>query len=54
MANVIPKGTLPSMLSAGTVEPFNAAVGLEVAAGVALVLSKFLEQVFELRAAPRQ
>jgi multicomponent Na+:H+ antiporter subunit B len=51
LANVIPKGTLPAMLSAGTVEPLNAGVGLEVAAGVALVLSKFLEQVFELRQA---
>lgn len=51
LANVLPKGTLPSLLSAGTVEPLNAAVGLEVAAGVALVLSKFLEQVFQLRQA---
>jgi multicomponent Na+:H+ antiporter subunit B len=49
LENVLPKGTLPALLSSGTVEPLNIAVGLEVAAGVALVLGKFLEQLFEFR-----
>lgn len=49
LANVLPWGTLRSLTSAGTVEPLNVATGLEVAAGVALLLGRFLRQVLRIR-----
>jgi multicomponent Na+:H+ antiporter subunit B len=49
LVNALPTGTLGQLLSAGTVEPLNIAVGLEVASGVVLLLSKFLEQALEVR-----
>lgn len=44
LANVIPTGSFGNLFSAGTVPLFNAAVGLEVASGVIVLLSKFLDQ----------
>jgi multicomponent Na+:H+ antiporter subunit B len=44
LANWLPTGTLGSLTSAGMVELFNVAVGMEVASALILLLSKFLEQ----------
>jgi multicomponent Na+:H+ antiporter subunit B len=49
LANYWPYGTLRALTSAGTVEPLNVATGLEVSAGVALLLSRFLQQVLRVR-----
>jgi multicomponent Na+:H+ antiporter subunit B len=44
LANDLPLGTTGSLLSAGTVPLLNIAVGLEVGAGIVLLLAKFLAQ----------
>jgi multicomponent Na+:H+ antiporter subunit B len=49
LANVLPLGQPGQLLSAGTILPINAAVGLEVAGGFVLLLSEFLEQTLVIR-----
>ena len=49
LANVLPLGQPGQLLSAGTIPPINAAVGLEVAGGFVLLLSEFLEQTLVIR-----
>lgn len=44
LANVVPQGTFGMLLSAGTVPILNGAVGVEVASGVVVVISAFLDQ----------
>ncbi|MBN9110849.1 MAG: sodium:proton antiporter [Pseudonocardia sp.] len=44
LANVLPFGTAGSVLSAGTVPLLSAAVGIEVASGVVVLLAGFLRQ----------
>lgn len=51
LANFLPDGTLRSLNSAGTVPLLNTAVGIEVAAGLVLLLSRFFEQDLRIRAA---
>lgn len=53
LANVVPQGTLGTLLSAGTVPILNGAVGVEVASGVVVLISAFLDQAIGLRTAPR-
>jgi multicomponent Na+:H+ antiporter subunit B len=45
MDNVLPIGTTGSLLSAGTVPVLSIAVGVEVTAGVTLILSEFVDQM---------
>jgi multicomponent Na+:H+ antiporter subunit B len=54
LANVAPTGSLGELLSGGTVPVLNAAVGVEVATAVVLLLAAFLEQAVVLRRADRQ
>jgi len=49
LENFLPLGQPGVLLSAGTILPLNAAVGLEVAAGFVLLLSEFLEQTLVLQ-----
>jgi multicomponent Na+:H+ antiporter subunit B len=49
LQNVIPLGTPKALLSGGTIPIANLAVGLEVAGGVALVLSEFVDQALLVR-----
>lgn len=49
LANVIPFGEFGQLLSAGTVEVFNVAVGIEVSCGVVVLLAHFLRQAILLR-----
>jgi multicomponent Na+:H+ antiporter subunit B len=49
LQNVIGLGTAGTILSGGTIPISNLAVGLEVAGGVALVLSEFLDQALLVR-----
>lgn len=51
LADVVPTGTLGQLLSGGTVPILNGAVGVEVASGVVVLLSRFLEQVAVVRRA---
>jgi multicomponent Na+:H+ antiporter subunit B len=44
LANVLPLGTRDSLLSGGSIPVINFAVGLEVAAGFALLFAEFLEE----------
>lgn len=44
LANVLPTGSAGALLSAGTVPLLSAAVGVEVASGVVVLLAGFLEQ----------
>ena len=44
LANVLPVGTRDSLLSGGDIPVINFAVGLEVAAGFALLFAEFLEE----------
>lgn len=50
--NVIAKGSLGTLFSAGTVGLLNGAVGIEVASGVVVLLSRFLEQAIGLEPKP--
>lgn len=45
LANVVPWGHVGDLFSAGTVPLLNGLVGIEVASGVVVLLTKFLEQV---------
>jgi len=47
--NVIPLGRIGSVFSAGTVPIINLCVGLEIAAGLVLILTTFLHQTIVLR-----
>jgi len=47
--NVLPLGTTGSVFSAGIVPLINASVGLEIAAGLVLLLTMFLHQTIVLR-----
>jgi len=49
LANWLPTGTLGDLASAGTVELFNVAVGMEVASALVLLLAKFLDQALVVR-----
>lgn len=49
LTNVLPLGTLRSLVSSGTVLPLNVSVGLEIASGTIVVLAAFLEQALVIR-----
>jgi multicomponent Na+:H+ antiporter subunit B len=49
LANVVPKGRVGSLFSGGALPILNVLVGLEVAAGLTLVLYEFLEQTLMIR-----
>ena len=51
LANILPTGTFGTMLSGGTVPLLNAAVGVEVASGVIVLLAGFLDQLHRTEAA---
>jgi multicomponent Na+:H+ antiporter subunit B len=51
LANILPKGTFGTLLSGGTVPLLNAAVGVEVASGVIVLLAGFLDQLHRTEAA---
>jgi len=53
LANVIPFGTFGSFLSAGTIDLFNFAVGIEISCGVVVLLAHFFEQAIVLRGNPQ-
>lgn len=53
LANVLPRGEAGSLLSAGTVPLLSVAVGVEVAAGVIVLLSRFLDQALTVGGADR-
>ncbi|TDH49789.1 sodium:proton antiporter, partial [Mycobacterium eburneum] len=44
LANLLPTGALGDLLSGGSVALLNAAVGLEVACGMTVLLAQFLAQ----------
>jgi multicomponent Na+:H+ antiporter subunit B len=48
LANVLPVGRWGALLSGGTVPLLNVAVGIEVASGVVVLLSKFLDQALRI------
>ncbi|MEU7133629.1 MnhB domain-containing protein [Streptomyces sp. NPDC046261] len=48
LANTLPHGTFTAMASGGTVPLLNAAVGMEVASGVVVLLAHFLGQALEI------
>ena len=50
LANFLPHGGFGALVSAGTVPLLSAAVGVEVAAGVVVLLAQFLEQAIAVRA----
>jgi multicomponent Na+:H+ antiporter subunit B len=54
LANVIPVGSLGTLFSGGTVPLLNGVVGVEVASGVVVLLSKFFEQAVTVRPRPAQ
>jgi multicomponent Na+:H+ antiporter subunit B len=49
LANVLPTGVFGSLVSAGTVPLFSVAIGVEVAAGVVVLLAGFLAQDLAMR-----
>lgn len=49
LANVVPLGQAGALLSAGTVPVLSAAVGVEVASGVIVLLAGFLDQALRAR-----
>ena len=49
LANVVPQGAFGDLFSAGTVPLLNGVVGVEVASGVVVLISKFLEQALTVR-----
>ena len=54
LANVLPKGQLGQLFSAGSVGVFSIAIGAEVASGVVVLLAQFLEQDIEIRRRSRR
>ncbi len=53
LTNWLPTGTLGALTSAGMVELFNIAVGMEVASALILLVAKFLEQALLVREGDR-
>jgi multicomponent Na+:H+ antiporter subunit B len=49
LENVLPKGSVSDLLSAGTVPVLNVAVGVEVGSALVLMLARFLEQALLIR-----
>lgn len=49
LTNVISQGTFGDLFSAGTVPVLNGVVGIEVASGIVVLISKFLEQALTVR-----
>lgn len=49
LTNFLPTGTLRALASAGTVPVLNVVVGVEVAAGMVLLLARFFEQDLSIR-----
>lgn len=54
LANVVPRGTFGTLLSAGSVPILNGAVGVEVASGVVVLVSAFLDQALGLKTIPAE
>lgn len=52
LKNVLPLGTFNEITSGGLVPLFNAAVGIEVASGVIVLLAHFLDQAVEVSGGP--
>jgi multicomponent Na+:H+ antiporter subunit B len=48
LANAIPQGTFGNLVSSGTVPLLSIAIGIEVASGVVIVLTAFLEQALAI------
>ncbi|MFH8405707.1 MnhB domain-containing protein [Streptomyces sp. NPDC018019] len=48
LANFLPHGTFGTLASGGTVPLLNAAIGVEVAGGVVVLLASFLDQAVEI------
>ncbi|WP_030611951.1 MnhB domain-containing protein [Streptomyces sclerotialus] len=48
LANVLPHGTFNTLASGGTVPLLNAAIGMEVACAVVVLLARFLDQAVEI------
>ncbi|WP_438484046.1 MnhB domain-containing protein [Streptomyces sp. S186] len=48
LTNVLPYGTFDTLSSGGTVPLLNAAIGVEVACGVVVLLARFLDQAVEI------
>jgi multicomponent Na+:H+ antiporter subunit B len=53
LENVLPLGTFNQLASGGTVPLVNAAVGIEVASGVIVLLAQFLDQAVEISSPQR-
>ncbi|WP_328539107.1 MnhB domain-containing protein [Streptomyces sp. NBC_00344] len=53
LANFLPYGTFNTLASGGTVPLLNAAIGMEVACAVVVLLSGFLDQALEIEEANR-
>jgi multicomponent Na+:H+ antiporter subunit B len=49
LQNILPLGSKGTILSGGTIPLINASVGLEVTAGLVLVLVVYLEETLELK-----
>lgn len=49
LQNVLPLGRIGGLFSGGTLPVINLSVGLEVAAGLVIVVSEFLEQAMRVR-----
>ncbi|ARF54170.1 MnhB domain-containing protein [Streptomyces gilvosporeus] len=52
LTNVLPFGTFNTLSSGGTVPVLNAALGVEVACGVVVLLARFLDQAVEIEETP--
>ncbi|MER0483621.1 MnhB domain-containing protein [Streptomyces sp. Edi2] len=53
LTNYLPYGTFNTLASGGTVPLLNAAIGVEVAAGVVVLLARFLDQAVEIEEEPQ-
>ncbi|PJJ05850.1 multisubunit sodium/proton antiporter MrpB subunit [Streptomyces sp. 2333.5] len=53
LTNFLPYGTFNTLSSGGTVPVLNAAIGVEVACGVVVLLARFLDQAVEIEGAER-
>ncbi|MFH8683787.1 MnhB domain-containing protein [Streptomyces lydicus] len=52
LTNFLPYGTFNTLSSGGTVPLLNAAIGVEVAAGIVVLLARFLDQAVEIVSGP--
>jgi multicomponent Na+:H+ antiporter subunit B len=52
LANFLPLGTFNTIASGGTVPLLNAAIGVEVASAVVVLLARFLDQALEIKHRP--